>query len=44
MVALVDFDLVTIAALVQTVVLVVTAVILIFQFRSQERATKDAAY
>lgn len=44
MVALADFDLVTLAALVQTIVLVVTAVILILQFRSQERATKEAAY
>ena len=37
-------DLVTLAALAQTIVLTVTAVILILQFRSQERAIKDSAY
>jgi hypothetical protein len=37
-------DVVTIAALAQTVVLGVTMGILILQFRSQERATKEAAY
>jgi hypothetical protein len=43
-VELADIDLVTIAALAQTIVLAVTMGILILQFRSQARATKDAAY
>ncbi len=37
-------DLVTIASVAQTVVLGVTMGILILQFRSQERATKETAY
>jgi hypothetical protein len=39
-----EIDLVTLAALLQTIVLTVTMVLLIVQFRSQERAVKEAAY
>ena len=37
-------DLVTVATLGQTIVLAVTLIMLIFQFPSQEKAVKDAAY